>query len=431
MWNRRRQLQQVLALVATGVACLPAAALAGGLEPTDPLFDRQWAMQSDGPLDAPTAWRYGSGEGQVVAVLDSGVDENHPDLRGALWTNHGEIPGNGVDDDHDGFVDDVHGADLVNNDGDPADDDGHGTHVAGIIAARRDGIGLVGLAPGAKIMAVKVLDAHSSGTADVVADGIRYALAHGATVINTSVNANAEDPTLDAALREADAAGVTVVASAGNNARNLDLSPSWPASSDAPNVLSVAASDEQNLLAVFSNFGSGTVDLAAPGTAIASTALGGGYEERDGTSMAAPEVAAAFALLRAAAPDRDAATLRDVLLSTARRPRGLLGMLRSGEVDPVAALAAVAPAPAVASSAPRVRARVKRRGRTRTLITWQLTGDIAKVASFRVSGAHGRTLVVKARASRGAWVRQRSGRVRVTVRDADGSAVAATTIRLR
>lgn len=428
MWDWLHRARRALALAAAGTALLPAGAAAAGLTPTDDLFDRQWAMQSSGPLDAPEAWRMGTGEGQVVALLDTGVDQRHPDLQGQLWTNRGEVPGNGVDDDHDGYVDDVHGVDLVNHDGDPADDDGHGTHIAGIIAARRDGQGVVGLAPGAKIMAVKVLDNQHRGTADVVAQGIRYALAHGATVINTSVNADADDQTLAGAVADAAAAGVTIVASAGNNGRNIDTTPSWPASSTEPDVLAVAASDQGGLLAVFSNFGKGTVDLAAPGTEIVSTALGGGYEQRDGTSMAAPAVTATVALLQGAAPGTDSGTLRDVLLSHVSKPRGLLGFLRAGEVDPVAALRAVAP---VAAEPPKVRGRVRRRSAKRVLVTWTVTGETASVKSFRVSGAGGRTLAVRSRTARGVWVSRKTRKVRISARDASKRVLSAVNVTVR
>src|SRR5262249_38252298 len=150
----------------------------------DPFFSQQWALAHDSVLGTAEAWQQSTGAGAVVAVLDTGADMTHPDLQGALWTNPGEIPGNGIDDDHDGYVDDVHGADIVNHDGDPTDDEGHGTHVAGIIAARAgNGIGGAGLAPDAKLMIVKVLDNHRGGTAAGLAEGIRYALAHGAKII--------------------------------------------------------------------------------------------------------------------------------------------------------------------------------------------------------------------------------------------------------
>ncbi len=201
----------------------------------------------------------------------------------------GEIAGNGRDDDGDGFVDDVHGVDLVNRDGDPADDEGHGTHVAGIIAARVNGTGVVGLAPQATLMPIKVLDNHRGGNTDTIAEGIRYALAHGADVINVSANGPEPSTELEAAVHAASRAGVTIVASAGNDGGNLDLTPSYPASFTDPSVLAVGATDGDRVLASFSNFGKG-VAITAPGVDILSTARGDGYELRSGRSMAAPEV---------------------------------------------------------------------------------------------------------------------------------------------
>ncbi len=420
----------LLILVLLALAAQPAMADAGA--PDDTLYGRQWALQPGAPLDGQAVWPVADGTGQVVAVLDTGADLDHPDLGAALWRNPAEIPGNGVDDDRDGHVDDVHGVDLVNGDGDPSDDEGHGTHVAGIIAAQRNGEGVVGVAPGARLMIVKVLDAKRRGTADVVGAGIRYALAHGATIINTSVNADGDDPTLDQALAAARAAGVTIVASAGNDNRDLDLQPSWPASSSDDNVVAVAASDQHDLLAAFSNFGRKSVDLAAPGVGIASTGNDGGYELRDGTSMAAPEIAGALALLQSAAPGASQAALRAALLSTAHRPAGLLGVLQSGEVDLPAALRQVAPgAAAAAASVLTLKARVKSRGARRTLVTWTVTGSRAAVSSFRVSGTRGKTLAIVGRAKRGVWLKQRTGRVRITARDADAGALVATTLKLR
>jgi subtilisin family serine protease len=418
-----------VALAALPLVALPAHAAADDT-PTDPVVAQQWAMQPGAPLDAPAAWRYTQGSGAVVAVLDTGADLSHQDLQGALWTNPKEIPGNGVDDDHDGFVDDVHGADFMGNDGDPSDENGHGTHVAGLIAAQLNGKGSVGLAPGARLMIVRVLDASMRGTTDVVAKGIRYAVAHGADIINTSINGDADDPDLDKAIDVANAAGVTIVASAGNNSRDLDLRPSWPASSKDPNVISVAATGQDSLLAAFSNWGGRSVDLAAPGVDIVSTSSTGGYEARSGTSMAAPEVAATMALLRSAAPSAGPDQLRQALLGTTTHPKGLLGKLMTGEVDPVAALQAVAPQ--ASSSATALTARVKRRAKhsRRTLVTWSAHGRTDDVVTFRVSGAGGKTLAVRRATSRGAWIRRTKGRVRIAARDADRHTISAVTISI-
>ncbi len=424
---RRRRLPLLRAILAIAVAaCAAGAGSAAAADPlpSDDRFAGQWALQPDGPLAGPAAWRIARGAGQVVAVIDSGVDLRHPDLSGSLWVNPREVAGNARDDDANGFTDDIHGADLVNRDGVPEDTDGHGTHVAGIIAAQLDGAGIVGLAPEAKVMAVRVL-AKTGGTADVVAEGVRYAVANGATIINLSLSGDGYDERLDEALKAARAADVLVVASAGNGARDLDVAPAWPAS--APEVLAAAASDENNLLAWFSNFGDKTVDLAAPGTMILSTKRGGGYELRYGTSTAAPAIAAAAALVRSAAPGLGAAAVRELLVTTAAKPAGLLKHLRAGELDPVAALRRIAPAQPPLD----VTARVKQRGRTRALVTWKVAGDSADVASFRISGAGGRKLATKRAGARGVWVARRHRRVRVAARDRYGRELATATVRLR
>ena len=350
-------------------ASLIPATGAAAATASDPLFADQWALQADGPLDVARAWDVADGTGTVVAIVDSGVDLAHPDLRGALWTNPGEIAGNLIDDDRNGWVDDVNGVDVVGRDGDPSDSDGHGTHVAGIVAAQRNGIGGVGIAPGAKIMAVRVLDEDNYGITFDVAAGIRYAVSHGATVINTSLNGDASDDFMKAAIAQAAAAQIPIVASAGNKGNNLALFPSYPASYQTAGLISVAAVGLDGLLASFSNFGK-PVSIAAPGVAILATAMGGGYEARSGTSAAAPETAAAYALLRSARPDLPAGALRDALVNTARRRSGLAGLLGGGEIDLVAALRSVVPSsrwPVIA-----LQARVRRRAArgTRTLVTW-------------------------------------------------------------
>src|SRR5436190_20469277 len=198
----------VLALSLGASAAPAAAALPVG----------QWPLAADGSLRAPLAWQQSTGSGVVVAVLDTGVQLDREELRGNVWTNPGEIPGNGRDDDGDGVADDVHGADFVNGDGTPADDNGHGTHVAGIIA----GHGLArGLAPGATILPVKVLDAAKAGNAHWLAQGIDYAIAHGARILNVSVNGDGVSEELEAAIMRAQDAGAMIVASAGNDARDL------------------------------------------------------------------------------------------------------------------------------------------------------------------------------------------------------------------
>jgi len=362
----------------------------------------QWALSDPVVLGASEAWSQSRGEGVVVAVLDSGVQVDHPDLAASLWTNGAEQPGNGIDDDANGVVDDIHGANILNGGANIGDDEGHGTHVAGIIAAQgANGIGGAGLAPGAKLMIVKVLDANRVGTSSTLADGIRYAVNEGAQILNVSLNGEATTEELDDALRYAGEHGATIVAAAGNNSRDIDARPSYPASSPAASVLTVTATGQQANLMSFANRGLQSVDLAAPGSQILSTARGSRYEQRAGTSMAAPYAAGALALLAAARPDLAQADLRAALLSSARRSGALAGLIGAGQLNVGAAMHQLLPggawhvragarAAASASAPARTQARLRlRTGRSaragrRSQLRWTAKGA-ANVTRWRVS----------------------------------------------
>ncbi|QEC47158.1 S8 family serine peptidase [Baekduia soli] len=329
-----------------GLATMPHArpaprARAAQASATDPRIAEQWALQGDGPMGAASAWRQTTGGDVRVAIIDSGVDLGHPDLAPNLWTNPGEIPGNGIDDDGNGFVDDVHGYDFVDGDGNPQDLNGHGTHVAGIVAARGgNGLGVAGVAWSAQLMAIRVLDADARGTTTGVAQGIRYAVDNGARIINLSLAGPTPTQELEDAVGYARSHGVLIVAAAGNDGRDLASTPTYPAAFGEDNVLGVSATTPDGGLSSVSDYGTGA-DLAAPGQDILSTALGGGYEWRTGTSMAAPQVTGALVLLAAARPDLDWQGLRDALLAGTRRD-GL--PVQTGALDVGAALRAVIPA---------------------------------------------------------------------------------------
>ena len=283
----------------------------------------QWAIADGSILNLPSAWAMSQGAGVVVAVVDSGMRMDHADLAPNIWTNFNEIPGNGADDDANGYIDDVHGIDLTaaSTLNDPVDDNGHGTHVAGIIAAADNNKGVVGVAFRSRIMVIKTQRADGSGSMASVAEGIEYAAKNGAKVINLSLTGPSNNAAVARAIDLAGQAGALIVVAAGNAGSDDDRTPTYPASLAAPNMLSVAATspDEGRNLSTFSNYGRTTVQLAAPGESVLSTGVDGAYEQRSGTSMAAPMVAGVAALIASANPGIPAPALRAQLLSSAGR----------------------------------------------------------------------------------------------------------------
>ena len=284
-------------------------------EPNDPYYGNgtQWGPQK---ISAPQAWDLSTGDSKVViAVVDFGVDLQHPDLATKMWTNPGEIPDNGLDDDGNDYVDDVYGWDFANDDHDPQDDYGHGTHVAGITAAATDnGVGIAGVAFNSSIMAVKVGDG-TTGTAAYsdIAYGIMYAADNGAKAINLSLGGYFYSALLEAVVNYAWDAGCVVVGAVGNN----NVSDSfYPAAYD--NVIGVSATNQNDAKASWSNYGS-YISVAAPGVSIYSTYWNSGstYAYMSGTSMSAPHVAGLAGLLFAQDGNRSNATVRSLIESTA------------------------------------------------------------------------------------------------------------------
>ncbi|MEB3308588.1 MAG: S8 family serine peptidase, partial [Cyanobacteriota bacterium] len=272
-------------------------------------------------LGAPEVWNYGfTGEGMVVAVLDTGVDRNHADLDGNIWTNNLEIAGNGVDDDGNGFVDDVYGWNFAGNNNNTLDVNGHGTHVAGSIAAESNGFGVTGVAYNATIMPVKVLGDSGSGTYQGVAYGIRYAADNGADVINLSLGGGSGDSNVRNAIEYAWGLGVAVVMAAGNEGA---ASTGYPAAYASDWGIAVGAINNAGELASFSNRAGSTVldYVTAAGVSVTSTTPGNSYATWSGTSMATPQVAGAMALLieanRASGRNLSIAELEWLLMSTA------------------------------------------------------------------------------------------------------------------
>lgn len=301
--------------------------------PDDLRFGEQWGFNNSGQtggtvdadIDALEAWNIHTGSGNtIVAVIDTGVDYTHPDLADNIWTNTLEFAGlPGVDDDGNGFVDDIHGYDFANNDGDPLDDHNHGTHVAGTIGAVGDnGIGVTGVNWDVQIMALKFLDAGGSGSLGNAIQAINYAVANGATISNNSWGFNGGfSQALHDAIEDAGNAGHIFVAAAGNGnaagvGQNNDLAPFYPASFDLDNIIAVAATDHDDQLAVFSNYGATTVDLGAPGVGILSTTRNDTYSVFNGTSMATPHVTGTVALLADLQPTWTSQQIISHLLAT-------------------------------------------------------------------------------------------------------------------
>jgi subtilisin family serine protease len=202
-------------------------------------------------IKAPTAWNNGyTGQGTIVAVLDTGIDYNHQDLKNNIWSSTKEIASNGTDDDNNGYIDDIHGWNFVDNNNNISDNNGHGTHVSGTIAAENNSIGVTGIAYNSKIMPVKVLDTNGSGSYSNIAKGIYYAVDNGANVINLSLGGNSSNDTLKSAIKYASSKNVIVVMAAGNNS---DSMPSYPARYAYNSGIAVGAVDKNNNLADFSN----------------------------------------------------------------------------------------------------------------------------------------------------------------------------------
>lgn len=331
----------------------------------DPLFSKQWGMNDIG---IKRGWKSARGQDMVVAVIDTGVDYTHEDLLPNLWRNPGEIPGNGKDDDGNGYIDDVIGWDFVSNDNKPFDlamdpiqiiiqggNPGHGTHCAGNVAARGDnGKGVAGVAPDAKIMALRFLSEKGEGDTAGAIKAINYAVKMGAKVLSNSWGSEGDDPSdpqsnqaLHDAITAAQDAGVLFIAAAGNGHNGVgydndtDSRPGVPASYDNDNIIAVAAIDANNQLGSFSNWGARSVDIGAPGVAIFSTTVGSNYSDTvidmfgikatwDGTSMATPHVAGAAALYWSKHPNATWREVKDAIMGSVKPIPALSGKTVSG-----------------------------------------------------------------------------------------------------
>lgn len=288
--------------------------------PRDAEFVKLWGLQNRGnneptrsgdisstpgtvgaDVNALQAWNITKGSRDVtIAVIDTGVDYNHPDLKNQMWINEAEANGTeGIDDDGNGFVDDIHGYDFANNDGDPRDGHSHGTHCAGTIGAEHNSIGVAGVMANVKIVGVKFLTDSGSGSTANAIKSVDYATKLNVDIMSNSWGGGGFSQALKDAISRAKDAGILFVAAAGNSSSDNDSRPHYPSNYDVENVISVAAHNAQDSLASFSCYGKRTVHVAAPGRNIMSTVKNGGYAVYSGTSMATPHVSGVLGLLLA------------------------------------------------------------------------------------------------------------------------------------
>jgi len=307
--------------------------------PNDPLYPGQWGLTQ---INAPTAWDVVTGATDVViAVVDAGLDTSHPDLAGQLWTNPGEIAGNSVDDDNNGYVDDIHGWNIVDDNANLSDNTGHGTQVAGVIAAAtNNGAGIAGVCWNCRLMVVKVTQSGGAANYSDIAAGVNYAAQKGAEVINLSLGGYSDSATLRAAVEAASETAV-VVGGAGNDDKS---DPFYPAAYD-DYVLAVAGTSSSDTKVGTSNYGT-WVDVSAPGEVITTTFDGGGYGSTSGTSMAVPFAAGLAGLLRSRHPGWSPNTVRAQIVQTAddidSLNPGYVGQLGSGRINAGQAVATTA-----------------------------------------------------------------------------------------
>lgn len=313
-------------------------------DPNDPAyFNRlKWGLNNlgqngglnDADIDAREAWDIREQAADVIiAIIDTGARITHEDLKENLWTNPSEIAGNGIDDDLNGYVDDVHGINAAENSGDPKDDHGHGTHLAGIIGARGNNArGSVGVVWRCQLMPLKFMDSSGSGSTTDAIKCIDYAIRNQAHVINASWGNVGQSFFLERAVRRTFNAGVVFVTAAGNAAQDIEETPNYPASYAFDNLITVCATTENDNIVSFSNYGSRSVDLGAPGASIYSTYFSSdtSYHKNSGSSMSAAFVSGAVALLMAEYPEEGYAKWKEAILESVDPLPALSGKTLTG-----------------------------------------------------------------------------------------------------
>ena len=293
-------------------------------EPDDEYYDNLWGMPQ---ISAPSAWDNFTGSSTVVVgVVDTGIDYTHPDLKENIWKNPGEIASDGIDNDENGYVDDVYGWDFVSEDNNPMDVQSHGTHVAGTIGAvGNNGLGVAGVNWNVELVALKVFNDSGSGYDSDAIKAINYANNMGINILNNSWGSYSYNKTLEDAIK---AYGGLFIASAGNSSVNTDINHHYPSGYHCDNIISVAATNSKDILQF--NYGAETVDIAAPGVSIYSTIPNGKYASKNGTSMASPHVAGAAALLMGYYPDLTTSELKELILDSVDKIPDLLDKVSTG-----------------------------------------------------------------------------------------------------
>ncbi len=411
------------------------------LHPSDPKYKDQWALKT---INAEQAWSVTTGSKDVVvAIVDSGIDLKHADLKANIWRNPGEVAGNGSDDDGNGYVDDVNGWDFVGdtNDPSPKGEDSpetwHGSHVAGTIGAvGNNKKGITGVAWKAQLMAVRAIGP-GGGRADQLAAGIDYAVDNGARIINASWGGSSRSETIARAIARAGRSGVLFVAAAGNDSAE---GAGFPANLTNRNIISVGASAPDDSLADFSNRGSGVM-VAAPGVSILSTTAPGRYELLDGTSMAAPHVSGLAALLLADDSTLSVKALRDSIFNGCTRPPALVET-RYGRIDAGQSLSLVKGVSVNASkllasrnaislrAAPGGKSRsssLKLRGEDGSAVKWTAASDQPWLALSATEGVTPSQLTISADASAFA---QGTQQAIITISDGSGATTISTALEV-
>ena len=280
------------------------------LEPVE--SEVQWNMTK---IKAEEAWALNQGSKEViVGIIDTGIDYTHEDIKNQMWVNEIEFSGKkGIDDDENGIIDDIYGVDFVNDDGDPMDDNSHGTHCAGIIGAAHNEKGVAGVSPNISLMGLKFLSASGRGNSVNAIKAVQYAMKHGVKILNNSWGGVSSSQAMKDVIEDASKKGILFVAASGNSAT---VTPMFPAAYDSDSIISVASSDDKDEISSFSNYGIPHVDIAAPGSKIESTIIGDKYAVYSGTSMACPHVAGAAALLMSQEPNLTLKEVKERILWT-------------------------------------------------------------------------------------------------------------------